>query len=154
AALRSLVLKPPLVLACLLPLVIGPVSLLLPVVIRLWLPAYVPAIAATRIVVVGIFFFSVLGVTDYFLVTTNQLGRYAVFGGIALGLNILFDYIALRLGYGINGIAVAGTPVTYFIYSTIIIGNALSNYTRAPREWIAYFARLWAPFLYMVAVLA
>ena len=152
-ALRALVLKPPLVLACLLPVVIGPVYLVLPVVIRLLLPDYTPAILATQIVVVGIFFSSILGVTDYFLVTTGKLKEYAFFGGCALILNVAFDYVALRLGFGIVGVAFCGTPLTYFVYSSAIIGYALSHYTRDKRAWGKYFSRLWLPFAYMLGSL-
>ena len=153
AALRSFVLTPPLVLACLLPVVIGPVYMLLPLVITLFLPAYVPAITATRIVVVGIFFYSILGLTDYFLVTIGKLKQYALFGSVALALNIVFDYLFLRLGYGIEGVAFGGTPLTYFIYSSILIGYALSHYTHGVRDWCCYFSRMWLPFVYMLGLL-
>jgi O-antigen/teichoic acid export membrane protein len=153
AALRTFVLRPPLVLACLLPLVIGPVYLFLPVLVTLFLPAYAPGLMAMRIVIVGIFFYSILGLTDYFLVTTGQIRVYAIFGSTALALNVLFDYVALQLGYGINGVAVAGTPLTYFIYSSMVIGYALSHYTRNIGDWCRYFSKLWLPFAYMVALL-
>jgi len=153
AALRSFVLRPPLLLACLLPVVIGPVFLALPVLIRIFLPAFSPGIMAARIVVVGIFFYSILGLTDYFLVTTGKLKQYALFGCGALALNVTGDYIALRLGYGIEGVAFTGTPLTYFVYSSVVIAYALSHYELASGEWLRYFARLWSPFLYMVALL-
>jgi O-antigen/teichoic acid export membrane protein len=153
-ALRPFVLTPPLALACLLPVVIGPVSIALPVIIRLLLPNYVPGIVATRVVVVGIFFYSILGLTDYFLVTIGKLRQYILLGSAALAVNIALDYAAIRMGYGIGGVAVTGTPLTYFLYSTALIGYALSHFTRRPGEWLSYFARLWSPFLYMCAVLA
>lgn len=152
-ALRSYVLIPPAILSCLLPLVIGPLYLILPVVVKTFLPAYTPGIAAARIVVVGIFFYGILGLTDYFLVTTGKLKQYALFGCIALVFNIALDYLFIRMGYGIEGIAVAGTLLTYFFYSCIVIGYALSHYTRQYGDWVRFFSQLWAPFIYMLTLL-
>lgn len=152
-ALRSYVLTPPVVLSYLLPLLIGPLYLILPVVIKTFLPAYVPGIAAARIVVVGIFFFGILGLTDYFLVTTGKLKQYALFGCIALVFNIALDFLFIRMGYGIEGVAVAGTLLTYLFYSCIVIGYALSHYTKRLGDWVIFFAKLWLPFIYMIVLL-
>jgi len=152
-ALRSYVLIPPVILSLLLPLIIGPLYLILPVVVKNFLPAYAPGIVAARIVVVGIFFYGILGLTDYFLVTTGKLKQYAFFGCIALVFNIVLDFLFIRMGYGIEGIAFGGTLLTYFFYSCIVIGYALSHYTRQFRDWIWFFFRLWAPFIYMLLLL-
>jgi O-antigen/teichoic acid export membrane protein len=152
-ALRSLVLTPPVILSASLPVLIGSLYLSLPLVISVLLPAYIPGIAAARIVIVGIFFFGILGLTDYFLVTIGKLKQYALFGGVALLLNIIIDYLFLQLGYGIEGIAVGGTLITYLFYSCIVIGYALSHYTKRFGDWVRYFLRLWLPFIYMVVLL-
>lgn len=152
-ALRSYVLMPPVILSLLLPLIIGPLYLILPVVVKTFLPAYIPGIAAARIVVAGIFFYGILGLTDSFLVTTGKLKQLALFGCIALVFDIVLDYSVILMGYGIEGIAVAGTLLTYFFYSCIVIGYALSHYTRKPRDWVRFFSQLWAPFIYMLILL-
>ncbi|MFA4934066.1 MAG: oligosaccharide flippase family protein [Candidatus Omnitrophota bacterium] len=152
-ALRSYVFIPPMVLSFLLPLLIGPLYLVLPFVVKTFLPAYAPGIVAARIVAVGIFFYGILGLTDYFLVTTGKLKQYAFFGCIALVFNIILDFLFIRMGYGIEGIAVGGTLLTYFFYSCIVIGYALSHYTRQYKDWIRFFSRLWAPFIYMLILL-
>ncbi|HBW21920.1 MAG TPA: hypothetical protein DEF68_00905 [Elusimicrobia bacterium] len=152
-ALRSYVLVPPVILSALLPLVIGPLYLILPFVVKTFLPAYAPGIAAARIVAVGIFFYGILGLTDYFLVTTGKLKQYALFGCIALVFDIALDFLFIRMGYGIKGVALGGTLLTYFLYSCIVIGYALSHYVREFRDWIRFFSRLWAPFVYMLVLL-
>ena len=153
AALRSYVLKPPMILSSFLPLMIGPVYLALPFVIRVFLPDYTPGITSARIIVIGIFFYSVLGLTDYFLVTIGKLKQYVFIGCTALALNIGLDFLSLHFGYGIEGIAAGGTLLTYFFYSCIVIGYALSHYTRHLRDWVRYFFRLWTPFICMIVLL-
>jgi O-antigen/teichoic acid export membrane protein len=152
-ALRAFVLSPPMILSTLLPVLIGSLYLSLPLVISVLLPAYVPGIAAARIVIVGIFFFGILGLTDYFLVTIGKLKQYAFFGCIALLLNIVLDYLFLQLGYGIEGIALGGTLITYLFYSSLVIGYALSHYTRRIGDWVRFFVRLWLPFIFMIVLL-
>jgi len=152
-ALRAFVLTPPVILSALLPVLIGSLYLSLPLVIIVLLPAYEPGIAAARIVVVGTFFLGILGLTDYFLVTIGKLKQYALFGCIALLLNISLCYSFLRLGYGIEGIAIGGTLITYFFYSCIVIGYALSHYTKRRGDWVSFFAKLWLPFIYMIVLL-
>lgn len=152
-SLRSFVLTPPKILSTLLPIIIGVLYLSVPLVISALLPAYSQGITAARIVVVGIFFYGILGLTDYFLVTTGKLKQYAFFGCIALVFNIVLDLLFIHMGYGIEGIAVAGTLLTYFFYSCIVIGYALSHYTTQPGDWVRFFLRLWFPFVYMLALL-
>lgn len=152
-ALRSFVLTPPKILSALLPVLIGSLYLSLPLVISVLLPAYIPGINAARIVIVGIFFFGILGSTDNFLVATGKLKQYALFGSVALLLDIVLDYLFIQLGYGIDGIALGGTLITYFFYSCIVIGYALSHYTKRPGDWVRFFLRLWLPFIYMIGLL-
>lgn len=152
-AIRTYVLEPPQILSLFLPHIIGPLYLLLPFVIRIFLPAYEHGIIAAQIIVVGAFFYGVLGLTDYFLVTIGRLKQYMLFGSMALMVNIGLDFLFLHLKYGIEGIAIGGTLLTYFFYSCVMIGYAQFQYTRQPNEWIKYFIRIWTPFLYMIFIL-
>ena len=152
-ALRTFVLTPPVILSALLPILIGSLYLSLPLVISVLLPAYMPGVAAARIIVVGIFFYGILGLTDYFLVTIGKLKQYALFGCVALLLNIVLDYLFIQLGYGIEGVALGGTLITYFFYSCIVIGYSLFHYTKRFSDWVRFFARLWLPFIYMMVLL-
>jgi len=152
-ALRPFVLIPPIVFSCLLPLLIGPLYLALPLMIKTFLPAYVPGIGAMRILLLGIFFFSILGLTDYLLVVIGKLKQLMLFGCLALTLDIVLDLVFIRLGFGIEGIALGGTLITYFCYACVIIGYALSHYTRQLGDWVRYFSKLFWPYAYMVGLL-
>ncbi|NQV76100.1 MAG: oligosaccharide flippase family protein [Bacteroidetes bacterium] len=149
-SLRSYVLNPSAVLSLILPLVIGPIFMLLPFVVHSFLPEYAPGITAAKIVILGTFFYGILGMTDTFLVTLGKLRQYTFIGFSVLFFNIILDYVFIKMGFGIEGIAFGGTLLTYFLYSTIVIGYALSHYTRVPKAWVIFFGRLWSPFLYMV----
>lgn len=152
-SLRSFVLTPPKILSALLPIIIGLLYLSLPLVINTFLPAYSQGLTAARIVLLGSFFFGIMGLTDYLLVTIGKLKQYVFLACIALLLTISLDYLFLQLGFGIEGIALGGKLITYFLYSFIVIGYALSHYTKQSSEWIRFFLRLWLPFIYMIALL-
>ena len=152
-ALRTFILIPPAILSAFLPILIGALYLSLPLIITVLLPAYMPGITAARIIIIGIFFFSMLGLTDYFLVTIGKLKQYIFFGCVALSINIALDYVFIKLGYGIEGVAFGGTLITYFIYSSIVIGYSLSHYTKRFTDWIIFYSNLWFPFIYMLILL-
>lgn len=152
-SLKSIVLTPPKILSSLLPIFIGFLYLLLPYVIDTFLPKYSAGIKSAQIVIIGIFFFGIIGLTDYLLVTIGKLKQYIFFGSVALVLTIVIDYTFLKLGYGIEGVAFGGKLITYYIYSFVIIGYALSHYSKLKSEWVRYFIRLWFPFIYMILLL-
>ena len=152
-ALKNLVLTPTILLAYLAPALIGLIYLTLPTLIELFLPKYAPGVFPSRIVLLGMFFFSIIGVTNYFLVTIGELKQYVLLGFLALALNITLNFLLLRIGMGIEGIALGGTLITYFCYATAIIGYALSHYTRRIGDWVKFFAKLFIPFVYMLLLL-
>jgi O-antigen/teichoic acid export membrane protein len=152
-SLRAYVLNPSVVLSVLLPVFIGPIILLIPSIVQSYLPEYVSGIKAARIVTLGTFFYGILGLTDTFLVTLGKLKQYAFFGLLVLIFNIVLDFIFIKIGLGIEGVAIGGTVITYFFYSTIVIGYALSYYEKDLKTVISFFFRLWVHFLYMVVSL-
>ena len=102
---------------------------------------------------IGFYFYAILGLSDSLLVTTGRLKLYGVFGVLALIVNVILDYIFIKLGYGIEGVAFAGTFITYFIYSTMLIGYAVSKFLLGIRESLIFFVKIWAPFIYMLLIL-
>ena len=152
--LKNYVLLPTILTAYLVPVLIGVIYLTLPAVVELLLPQYTPGIVAGRIVLIGMFFFSIVGVTDYFLVTIGKLRQYVLLACLALALNGVLDLLFLVMGMGINGVALGGTAITYFCYAVALVGYALSHYTRRSADWARFFAKLLLPFAYMVVLLA
>ena len=152
-SLKSFIIIPPKIFSALLPILIGILYFSIPLIIKTFMPEYLPGIKTARIVIIGIFFFGILGLTDYFLVTTGKLKQYISFGFTALVLKIILNYTFITLGYGIEGIAIGGTLLTYFIYSIIVIGYAVSHYIKEIKYFLRFFLRLWLPFIYMLILL-
>lgn len=105
-------------LAVLMSILIGSIYLALPFLIRVFLPEYTAGTQAVRILIFGLYFYAITGMAGNMLLTINkQVLRLGILLGSAL-LNLCFSYAALKLGYGIAGVA-AGTSLAYFVFFLI-----------------------------------
>ncbi|MFC2095144.1 oligosaccharide flippase family protein [Candidatus Bipolaricaulota bacterium] len=102
-------------LAASIPILIGAIYIALPFLVRTFLPDYAEGILTARILMLGFFFSSLSGMTGNMLLTINKQVLYLgiLSGGVLLNLGL--SYGALKLGYGIVGVA-AATSVTYILY--------------------------------------
>jgi len=99
---------------------------LFPLVIRLFLTNFSPAISTISIFLVGLFFSSpVIAFGNFFVI----IGRHFYYLGIMvlcvfinLALNILF----VKLGLGIRGVAL-GVVTTYFIFASALMASWFFN---------------------------
>lgn len=115
SSLRRHISVPMANLAAAIPVLIGGIYIALPLLARVFLPDYTEGVLAARILIFGLFFCSISGMAGNMLITINKQVLYL---GILLGgalLNFGFSYGALRLGYGIEGVAV-GTSLAHFLY--------------------------------------
>lgn len=120
ASLRNLVVAPTLVLAATLPLTLGFAWFGLPVLIKWLLPAFQSGVLPAQILFVATAAYLLAGTSDYLLVALRRqvLSLLLYAGGVALGL--LLEYLALRLGWGLWGVA-TGAAVSSAVYSVVII---------------------------------
>jgi O-antigen/teichoic acid export membrane protein len=139
-------------LAMLTVLPIGAIFVALPALIQLFLPEYNDGVTPARVLLFGLFFYSVAGMAGNMLLTINrQFLRLGILAGCAL-LNFIFSYGALKLGYGIEGVAI-GTSLAYFVFflgSTII---AMRYSMATPGESLKVVVKVIAPFLYVCGAL-
>lgn len=98
-----------------IPIIIGIVYIALPFLITVFLPKYVNGIQAAQILIIGLFFYGVTGMAGNMLLTINKQVLNLKILSVSAILNLIFSYIALKLNYGIVGVAL-GTSLGYFIY--------------------------------------
>ena len=152
-ALRSYVEVPTLILVYSMPLLIGIIFLLLPFGVRLILPQYIPGIAAAQITILGLFFFSAETMAANFLITTNKMYLYLGLSTIAVVINIVLNYIFLKAGFGITGVAMAGVLLTSFIYTSFLIGFVFHHYAKSVLKTVLYLMKIYLPFFYILVIL-
>lgn len=116
--------------------------------IKYYLPQYLPALTPLYILLIGIFGMGLLGVADNFIIINGKGKTILKWQGAALVLSIASNFAAIKLGYGIVGVATA-TVVTYIFYSTGILYSAYSQYIKKRTTIFINIANLYVPFLYL-----
>ncbi len=126
--LEDFLFKPLYNTAYYMPLIIGPVIFLLPVVIPLILPKYTAGVEPTQIIAIGCYFLGLAFVTRGIIVAHKWHVEAAVLMVPVLLVNLLLSTALIKAGYGINGVAVASS------FSYFILFVALLSYIRRRNE--------------------
>jgi len=138
-------LTPTLIIAYLLPLVIGLTGLVLPMIIKYFLPQYWPGLVPAYILLIATFFIAMLGMSNYLLIALNKQMRMVYMGVAAIVLGVVLNYFFLKeLHLGLAGVALS-TLVTFFIYSFLYIGFAFSHFSKKFFRHVVLFIELYAP---------
>jgi len=106
---------------------IGMLFLSIKYIFHYLLPQYTDAVMVSRILVFTVFFSGINMLARPVLITDKRFKALFFFQGIAILINICLNYTLIKLGYGINGVAVA-TALASFIYSFLILHYTLSMY--------------------------
>jgi len=151
SSLRRYITVPMENLAAAISVLIGSIYIALPLLARVFLPDYIDGVMAARILLFGLFFYSIPGMAGNMLLTVNkQVLHLGILLGSAL-LNFGFSYGALRLGYGIAGVA-AGTSLAYFVFFLTSSVMAI-RYTKATyKETGSVLLRVLGPVFYVGVV--
>jgi len=121
-----------------------------PVVVLL-LPKFLPGVEALRVLCFGAVALAFSGLAAVVLMT---LGRQLLLMPAAVLAVLLYaglDLIAVRLGYGITGVAWA-TLTAYLVNSLVLGVMALAGLEFGTRGTFATLARLYAPFAYALVL--
>jgi O-antigen/teichoic acid export membrane protein len=145
-----LVETPTRLLALALPPITAAVYLSLPLV-TLALPDYAPGLPAASVLVLGTFFLSVVTGPSSFLVAVDRVRPLLLAQAVAVIVNVVLDVAALRLGYGIAGVAWA-TAAGYALYSAGAL-LALHRVVGGTRARLLRFATvLYGPYVVVLAL--
>ncbi len=132
---------------------ISSVSFIVPLLIKFFLPKYLPSILIIKILILGSFFYSLSTIAGIYLISIDKQ-RYLMMVQIALIALLIISYsVALKLGYGIlsvSGITAAGYSIfglSYIFLSIYFVkGGSCSSAVRA-------MMRLIIPFLLMAILI-
>jgi len=150
--LQKFIHTPTIIIAYVMPALLGLIYLFLPSAIRILVPQYTSGINAGRIALAGIMFLSVSIFAQQFLVVINRQMHYLFIMLSALALKIIVTYYFIIRHMGINGVAM-GANIVYFIYSTFIIVTASYYYKSNFIESAKYLIKIYLPFIYLLLIL-
>lgn len=117
---KDILYKSTIFVALLFPFVTGFCYLVLPLIIKYLLPQYAEGLISAKIMVLAAFFAVIPLMFQNVLIALKMRRKLVEVGIIAFLAAVLLDFSFIKLGWGIEGIALA-TLIAYFIYSLLVI---------------------------------
>ena len=146
--LNNYLIDPILIIAYLMPIVIGFVYLSFPLFLKYLLPDFMPSIGATKILLLFMYFMALNSISSKFIIATNKQNNILGLQIFAVFLGIGLNYIFIKLGWGIEGVALA-TGITYMVYGNATTIFAFNQVTNKLVYSFKKIISLWMPFLYL-----
>lgn len=144
-----LTLIPVRMLSFALPIAIGMLVMLSPVLYHDILPKYSKGLLAGQILIMGSFFLCLINVGANFLIAVNKQKRLLVFALISLTANVLLNSFFASSGRGIEGIAF-GSGFCGAILTTLILQEVFRGLGYSLVESFKQIAIIYFPFLLLV----
>lgn len=150
--LENFIKIPTIVMAYFISVISGLIYLFLPIVIKIFLPQYIPGITAGRIALLGIMFLSVSVFAQKLLIAINLQIDCLFIALSAIVLKTILTYIFISKHMGIEGVAIAAN-IVYFAYSAFIIMYASHRCKNNFLKSFKYIIKIYLPFIYLSLVL-
>jgi O-antigen/teichoic acid export membrane protein len=135
-----------------MPLLLGPVWILLPLLLTLFLPSFLPALESTRLLILGGFFLALSYPSRGVIVAYRRQVRAALLCAVAIPMHVVLALLLLQQGWGIEGVAVAGMVAFAMLY-LLTLCYVLHGAGVPPRQWVGKALTPLIPFGFMVLTL-
>lgn len=149
--IKKYAIIPPKVNAYILPLLLGLIFFIAPVLIKLVLPKFIPGILAIQILLIDMFFRSCSPQAAHFLVVIKQYRKIVITMAICIVLSTVGDYILIKKGFGIYGVAWV-TSVSSLIYFLLLQIFSLRYFMKL-KAITLFILEIIAPFIYSLAII-
>lgn len=147
AEIRGLVVDATVLVAHLVPFLVGAIYIGVHVPLRHLAPDYLPAIDVAKILVLGQCFLAVASIPLLSCVALNRQVTMVVITLLAVALNVAANYALVSGGWGINGVA-AGTALSYFVLGTAATTYACRELGDDWRSVLRFHGLLLVPIAY------
>lgn len=138
------------IISYLFPFLLGLVFFMIPLFVKVVMPKFIPGIVATQILLLDIFFRSCSPQASQFLVALGKQTKIIPISVITIILNIAFNYIFLKQGFGIEGVA-CGAALSSCFNFLAVLGYAMKHFAGF-KEISKFVARVIFPLIYTAAV--
>ncbi|MEI8349181.1 MAG: oligosaccharide flippase family protein [Candidatus Omnitrophota bacterium] len=139
------------VISYLLSPILGITYFIAPFFVTIFLPKYIPGIAALQILLLNTFFLSCSAQSGQFLVTIGKQSRLIIISVAAIILNIFFNFYFIKIGLGISGVALGTSFSSFFVFTAMLI-YAMKHFANF-RDIFKFIVNiLLAPF-YMISII-
>ncbi|MFN8587800.1 MAG: oligosaccharide flippase family protein [Candidatus Eisenbacteria bacterium] len=119
--------------------------------VALLLPKFTPGVGALRALCYGALGLAFANFASVVLMTVGRQAMLMPTALVSIGLGAALDLGAVKMGYGITGVAWA-TFVTYSVNGAVLLTMALTGLGQRGRDVLAGVGRLFAPMLIALAL--
>jgi len=141
-------IKPMIILTGFIPIILGIIYINIDIVVKLFLPQYLPSITVLHILIISLFFSTIWGIPTNLLIALNKQKMFMVITAVVLLFIIILDIVIIKMGFGMNGIAVA-TTLMFLIASVIANSLALSFLKDKVNQIWHQLGMFYLPFVYV-----
>lgn len=145
-ALKDIVWEPVYLMSLFYPLLVGLAYIGVPYLLYLFLPNYLPSLNCIRIMILGSYAFTLVEGAYTFIVTINRQGFIVKVTGIGILINIIFNYLLIKQGWGIEGVALA-TAGTGLIMALLFLSFILIHFFKKFRARLIPGLQLFLPII-------
>jgi O-antigen/teichoic acid export membrane protein len=150
--MRLLVVTSAHALSIFLPAVIGALILIAPAIFHHVFPKYVPGLGSAQILILGSFFICLVRNGVNFLIATDRQYLLLKYVAISLITTVIGNLVLIRLGMGIEGIAIStafsGALLTSLVWKSVFRGMGCD----VRGQWKEIFD-LYLPYIVLIALL-
>lgn len=141
--------KPIFIISLLMPVILGIFYILIDLPIIYLLPKYIPAIDAIRVLILTLFFPSILFIPINILIAFNKQKMYMIISFFLILFQAALQYHGIKLGYGITGVA-AATGISFFAASLLSNMMVMRLFKRSAADMAMHSLKTYLPFVYSI----
>jgi len=150
-SLRSYTIRPTLIIGALLPIMIGMLYFLVPMIVHWLIPKFIPGILSFKIIVLSTYFFAMVNMLTGYLISIGKQKSLILINAsmliLIVGLSGFFNFFS----WGLAGIALA-TGIGYFVCFVVVSIFVLRTWA----DWnqtIVFLKDTSLPFFYSLALI-
>lgn len=127
-------LKPLINLAYFLPLLIGPVIFIVPILIPIVLPNYIDGILPTQIMMIGGYFLAMSYTTRGIIIANNLQVKAIAIMVLSIPVNVVVSIYFINLELGITGVAL-GSSISYMVLWLSLLAFIRKHCDYSKHQW-------------------
>jgi O-antigen/teichoic acid export membrane protein len=133
-----------------LPLLLGVIFFVSPLLIRLVLPKFVPGILAIQILLIDMFFRSCSPQAIHFITALKKQVKAIPILICAIILNIIGDFCLIKMGHGIYGVAWVASVISFLVF--VGLQTYAMMHFATFKEIVLFFMEIITPFIYTLVL--
>lgn len=144
------IIKPTLIIAYFFAFLIGLLVIVYPLLVNFIIPQFTAGIVAAKIIMYATFFLGIVGMSTSVITALEKQKVWLMISVVILILSIIFNFIVIKLGYGIEGVAFASL-ISFFLYTSSIMVYALHLYEKGVSYMVRLISSFYFPIIYTIA---